>query len=258
MRLSLIQMDMAFGQPEPNKQQVGKMVQQAAQIESAEVVVLPELWNTAYDLERLEEIADTGELRQWLGQLAGEHGIYLVAGSVAVKEESGIYNKTYVYRPDGKEIASYRKVHLFRLMEEEKYLQPGQEKAFFSIDGHLASSIICYDLRFPEWVRSLALQGISILFVPAQWPSPRLNHWRLLNQARAIENQMYVVAVNRVGEGGGNQFFGHSMVIDPWGNVLIEGGDEESILTVEIDLSEVERVRRKIPVFEDRRPELYL
>ncbi|SEN36187.1 carbon-nitrogen family hydrolase [Lihuaxuella thermophila] len=257
MRISLIQMDVDFGHPERNQQRVKEWVHRAALEERADVVVLPELWNTAYDLKRLEEIADAGDLRKWLGQLANEFGIYFIAGSIANKKDSGIYNTTFVFQPDGTEIASYSKVHLFRLMDEEKYLQPGEKKSLFSIHGHLAGSIICYDLRFPEYIRSLALEGAALLFVPAQWPVPRLNHWRVLNQARAIENQMYVVAVNRVGEGGGNQFFGHSMVIDPWGKILAEGGEKEEILTVEIDLDEVNRVRKTIPVFEDRRPELY-
>jgi omega-amidase len=250
-------MDMDFGQPERNQQRVKEWVHRAAREERADVVVLPELWNTAYDLKRLEDIADAGDLRKWLGQLAKEYGIYFIAGSIAYKESSGIYNTTFVFQPDGTEVARYSKVHLFRLMDEEKYLQPGEKKTLFSIRGHLAGSIICYDLRFPEYIRSLALEGAAMLFVPAQWPVPRLNHWRVLNQARAIENQMYVVAVNRVGEGGGNQFFGHSMVIDPWGNILVEGGEEEEILTVEIDLDEVDHVRKKIPVFEDRRPQFY-
>lgn len=257
MKISLIQMNIDFGQPQSNQQRVKKWVETAVQTEQADVVVLPELWNTGYDLERLDEIADNGELRSWLGGLAQEHNIYLVAGSIAEKREDGVYNTTFILQPDGAEIGSYRKVHLFRLMDEEKFLQPGQEQALFSIEGYLAGSIICYDLRFPELIRNLAVKGADLLFVPAQWPVPRLNHWRVLNQARAIENQMYVVAVNRVGNGGGNQFFGHSMVIDPWGNILAEGGEEETMLTVDIDLSEVGRVRKKIPVFEDRRPELY-
>src|SRR5690606_34047396 len=105
--------------------------------------------------------------------------------------------------------------------------------------------------------RRLALDGAKMLFVPAQWPKPRLHHWRTLLQARAIENQMFVVACNRVGTSRGSEFFGHSMIISPWGDVLAEGGEEEAILTADLDLSEVERVRSAIPVFRYRRPELY-
>lgn len=117
--------------------------------------------------------------------------------------------------------------------------------------------MICYDLRFPELARSLALDGAHIVFVPAEWPHPRLNHWRALLQARAIENQMFIVAVNRVGKGGNHTFCGHSMVVDPWGSILAEMKEEEASLTVDIDLEEVDRVRRKIPVFKDRIPDCY-
>ena len=113
------------------------------------------------------------------------------------------------------------------------------------------------ELRFPELVRSMALDGMQILFVPAGWPRARIRHWRILNQARAVENQMFVVAVNRVGEEEGTLYGGHSMVVDPWGEVLAEGDGEEAVLTVEIDPTAVDRVRTTIPVFEDRRPETY-
>ncbi|HBI05283.1 MAG TPA: carbon-nitrogen hydrolase, partial [Paenibacillaceae bacterium] len=114
-----------------------------------------------------------------------------------------------------------------------------------------------YDIRFPELARSYALDGAGILVNSAEWPHPRLNHWRTLMQARAIENQMYVVACNRVGISGKTEFCGHSMVIDPWGEILVEGGEEEAILIAEIDLTLIEEVRGKIPVFADRRPDLY-
>ncbi|OYD09882.1 carbon-nitrogen family hydrolase [Paludifilum halophilum] len=258
MKISSIQMDIAFGQPDENCRRVRERVEQAVEQEQAEVVVLPEMWNTGYDLTRLDDIADRGALREWMSRLAREKKVTLVAGSIAEKDEKGCYNAGYVFSPDGTELAGYRKLHLFRLMEEEKYLIPGEDgRVAFEIGGHRAGIIICYDLRFPEMIRSLALDGMQILFVPAEWPHPRLNHWRVLNQARAVENQLFVVAVNRVGQGGKNTFCGHSMVIDPWGEILAEGEEEETILTVDIDLNEVDRVRRKIPVFKDRVPDRY-
>jgi predicted amidohydrolase len=144
-------------------------------------------------------------------------------------------------------------------MEEEKFLRPGSEgPVMFPVGDYRAGVIICYDVRFPEMVRSLALAGVELLFVPAEWPHPRLHHWRTLNQARAIENQMAVAAINRVGSDPNNRFCGHSMVIDPWGNVLTEAGEEETFLTTDLDMAEVGRVRKKIPVFEDRVPDRYL
>jgi omega-amidase len=117
--------------------------------------------------------------------------------------------------------------------------------------------MICYDIRFPELARTLALDGAKILFVPAEWPHPRLHHWRTLLMARAIENQMFVVSCNRVGTSGSTHFFGHSLIIDPWGEIIAEGAEHEEIITAALDLTEVDKVRGRIPVFEDRRPELY-
>jgi len=121
--------------------------------------------------------------------------------------------------------------------------------------------MICYDLRFPELARTLALLGAQALFMPAHWPAPRLNHWRILNIARAIENQFYVLACNRVGikpdAVGDIHFFGHSLVIGPWGEVQAEGGEKEEIIFADIDFALVAEVRRRIPAFQDRSPQSY-
>ncbi len=258
MKISLVQMDIVLGRPEENQNRVADHLDCTMAQESPDIVVLPEMWNTGYDLSRLEEIADRGKLPAWLAELAEKYRVTLVAGSIAEKRDDGFYNTSYVFSPEGKELSAYSKVHLFRLMEEEKYLQPGKRRApLFSVGSAQAGSMICYDLRFPELSRAMALEGAQLLFVPAEWPHPRLNHWRLLNQARAVENQMIVIAVNRVGSDKNNTFCGHSMVVDPWGEILGETGEEETVLTVEVDPEEVDRVRNKIPVFEDRVPSCY-
>ncbi|SFS58972.1 carbon-nitrogen family hydrolase [Marininema halotolerans] len=258
MRISLIQMDVSFGDPIRNWQRVEQRVSQAVAQEGSNWVVLPELWNTGYDLTRFEKIADRGELPEKLAMLAKQHQIYLVAGSIGEKEGEQFYNSSYIFSPEGRIVTRYRKVHLFRLMEEEKVLTAGKrDGALFPLGDDWGGLMICYDLRFPEFTRSLAIQGAKILFVVAEWPHPRLNHWRLLNQARAIENQMVIVAVNRVGTDPNNQFCGHSMVIDPWGEILVEGDEQEGIYTTDVDLSQVTTVRKKIPVFEDRMPDCY-
>ena len=121
-----------------------------------------------------------------------------------------------------------------------------------------AASVICYDIRFPEWVRTQMAQGAKVLFVVAQWPEPRVQQWEILLKARAVENQAFVVAVNRVGTGSDDVFSGHSMVIDPLGNVVLQSKEhEEGIFTADINLEEVDKVRGQIPVFEDRRTDLY-
>jgi predicted amidohydrolase len=162
-----------------------------------------------------------------------------------------------VYNREGQRIADYSKIHLFRLMEEEKYLASGDRVGTLAIGDIPAGVMICYDIRFPELSRKLALEGAKLVFVPAEWPKPRLHHWRTLQMARAIENQMFVISCNRVGISGSTEFFGHSMVIDPWGEVIAEGDETEQIIRASINLDDVDRVRRTIPIFEDRRPSLY-
>ena len=119
------------------------------------------------------------------------------------------------------------------------------------------SQVICYDIRFPEWLRKQMAKGSQLLVVPAQWPSSRIMQWKILLQARAIENQAYVVAVNRTGEGLLDTFNGHSLVIDPLGKVVFEADAQEGVSVVTIDLEAVESVRGQIPVFADRRLDLY-
>ncbi len=117
--------------------------------------------------------------------------------------------------------------------------------------------VICYDIRFPEWLRKQAAQGPQVIFVSAEWPTVRLPQWRLLLQARAIENQAYVVAVNRVGSDPDNNFGGQSLVIDPLGQIMAIAGAHAQLVTAKLDLAQVAQVRGQIPVFNDRRPELY-
>jgi predicted amidohydrolase len=142
-------------------------------------------------------------------------------------------------------------------MQEEQYLAPGQAATLLDLPWGKTGLIICYDLRFPELIRHYALQGARLILIPAEWPHPRREHWRTLLRARAIENQCFVAACNRVGQSKGAAFFGASTVVDPWGEPLIEGGETEALLTVTIDLAQVDVVRQRIPVFADRRPELY-
>ncbi|WP_199614874.1 carbon-nitrogen family hydrolase [Paenibacillus alkalitolerans] len=263
MLVSLIQMDIAVGEPETNRKRALRLMAEAVNAGTKpDVIVLPELWNTGYALEKIGEIADRdGEpTKRIFSEFARNHKVNVVAGSVAVSmpDGKGVGNTMYVFDREGRLTADYSKLHLFRLMDEEKYLAAGGRLGSFELEGVPAGMMICYDIRFPELSRKLALDGAKVLFVPAEWPKPRLHHWRTLLMARAIENQMYVVACNRVGESRGTEFFGHSMVISPWGEVLAEGGEQETILTAELDMDEVDRVRRTIPVFDDRRPEFYV
>ncbi len=258
--VAILQMDVAHGNPVENRQKVRQMVESLKQSErKTDVLVLPELWDTSYDLKRLDEIADEGgnQAKAYLSQVAKELDCFVIGGSIAEKKGDEVFNTTYVFDRSGELVGQYSKAHLFRLMNEDKYLSAGERAGIYQLENQTVGSMICYDIRFPEWIRTYALKGSKVLFVPAQWPHPRLNHWRQLLIARAIENQMYVVACNRVGTEGKSRFVGHSMIIDPWGEVVAEGSEQEEIVQAEIDLSLVDEVRGRIPVFSDRRTGLY-
>ncbi|QQZ64128.1 carbon-nitrogen family hydrolase [Paenibacillus sonchi] len=258
MKISLLQLDIAFGNPQVNYAAAERKIREAA-AQGTDCVILPELWTTGYDLTRLAEIADPegNATKALMSGLARELGIHIVAGSVASRHDSGITNSMYVFSRTGELAGEYSKLHLFRLMDEHLYLQPGAAKGLFTLDGASCAGLICYDIRFPEWVRAHTASGAEILFISAEWPLPRLAHWRALLISRAIENQCYVIACNRAGEDPSNTFAGHSMIIDPWGEVICEASGGEEILRGEIDLQKVREVRAQIPVFPDRRPELY-
>lgn len=257
MKIGCIQLNVGFGKVEQNYERAEKFIRQAAS-KGAEIVVLPEMWNTGYALEKLPELADeNGErTKAFLQGLAKELHIHIVGGSVATKQNDKFYNTMYIYNHDGELVSEYSKVHLFRLMDEEKYLEAGNHMNRFALGEVEAGGVICYDIRFPEWLRAHALAGAKVLFVSAQWPTPRIDHWKTLLQARAIENQCFVIAVNRISSKPEN-FNGQSMIIEPWGEVLWTGAEDEELAIVDVDFSVVDEVRGRIPVYDDRRPGLY-
>lgn len=258
LRISLIQMDIAFGKPEDNFQEVEKKITTACKDE-CDIVVLPELWSTGYDLTRLLTIADTDAKKtiSFFRDLAIKHHVYIVGGSIANNKDDGIYNTLIVIDRSGNVIHTYDKLHLFQLMDEHLYLKSGTSNGLFSFEDRTFASMICYDIRFPEWIRAHTTKGAEAIFVVAEWPEPRLAHWKSLLIARAIENQCYVIACNRVGADPDNVFAGHSMIIDPWGEIVAEAGEQEEILTASINLDKVTEVRKTIPIFADRKPEFY-
>ncbi|MRG88367.1 carbon-nitrogen family hydrolase [Salinibacillus xinjiangensis] len=258
LKAALIQMDIAYGDPQANYRKVKDLIAEAVQHE-VDVVVLPELWTTGYDLTRLDEIADKEGLESlsFLKSLAQEHHVYIIGGSVAKRTQQGVTNTMFVISHTGELLSEYSKAHLFRLMDEEKYLIEGNHSGLFDLNNHKCAGLICYDIRFPEWIRTHMLNNTKVLFVVAEWPEPRIDHWRSLLISRAIENQCYVVACNRVGSDPKNNFGGHSLIIGPWGEIIAEADKDETILYGNIHLEQVDEVRKTIPIFSDRRPDIY-
>ncbi|MCC6189542.1 MAG: carbon-nitrogen family hydrolase [Anaerolineales bacterium] len=257
LTLSLGQMNVHLGDPAANLERVRAWTAEAARRGSA-LVLFPELWSTGYDLENWQRHASPpGEgLFAQLAELAREHRI-AIGGSVLEARNGRAYNAFALFDAGGGLSGTYRKTHLFRLMNEEKWLAPGERLELVEADWGLTGLGICYDLRFPEMFRHYALRGARLALLPAEWPARRAYHWQTLLRARAIENQMYLAGCNRVGEANGEVFGGGSAVIDPWGETVVEGGSTEALLTAEIDLAQADAVRKRIPVFEDRRPEIY-
>lgn len=256
--ISLGQMDVRLGEPEVNLAKVAEMTAEAAR-RGSHVVVFPELWSTGYDLENggRHATAVTEGVFAKTAALARQHGIAILGSCLSDLGDGGVGNTAVYFNGDGRILGEYSKTHLFRLMDEDQFLTAGERLTLVDTGWAKAGLGICYDLRFPELFRAYALAGAEILFLPSEWPHPRLLHWRTLLRARAIENQMFVAACNRVGESKGTRFFGHSCIFDPWGEVVVEAGEEEMLVTAVIDLAKTAEVRAKIPVFADRRPEIY-
>lgn len=259
LSISLGQMNIRLGKTERNLAKAESMVAKAAE-NGADVILLPELWSTGYDLENAAKHAsglDSGIFRE-TAQMAANFRINVVGSCLSQYSADNYGNTAVWFSSDGSILADYTKIHLFRLMQEEQYLEPGNRLSVANTPFGRVGLAICYDLRFPELFRSYALSHEAVMiFLPAEWPNPRFNHWRTLLKARAIENQYYIIACNRVGESKGISFFGHSMIADPWGDIVLEGKEEEALLSAVIDLERVKEVRRKIPVFRDRREDLY-
>ena len=228
--------------------------------DATDIAILPEVWTTGYSLGALKKEAEE-EGSKLLGQVSAiskAKNMGIVAGSVPFRrKDNKVYNTTFVFDKTGEIIAEYDKIHMFSLYNEEKYFKAGSKRAQFQFAGMSAGLSICYDVRFPELYRAMALQGVQLVFMPCEWPEVRGDAYRLLTQARAVESQLYMCAVNCVGKFRNDRFYGHSMLVSPTGEIIVEGGSEESTLYAEIDIQLVEQVRSTMSVLKDVREELY-
>ncbi|HEC33189.1 MAG TPA: carbon-nitrogen family hydrolase [Chloroflexi bacterium] len=257
LTIALGQMDVPAGRPEATLARARALAAEAREA-GVDLLLLPELWLHGYDLQRAGEwaapLGDGGFAT--MAALAREFGLYL-AGSLLERHSDGVSNTAVLYAPDGSLLGAYRKIHLFRLMQEPRYLTPGDQTLLCPTPWGPVGLAICYDLRFPELFRVMAVAGAVLFLVPAQWPTRRIEAWSLLARARAVENELFVATCNRVGSDGDIVFPGRSAVVDPWGRVLVEGDDQERLLVARANLREMHKARRYLTVFEDRRPEAY-
>ena len=258
LTVSLAQMSFQFGEVEANFARASEWIAEAAG-RGSDLILLPELWASGYDLENWSKYASPlGEgLFSRLSDLANLHKI-AIGSSLLEASGNKAYNTFVLYGTSGETMGVYRKIHRFRLLNEEKWLGAGNELVLAETPWGQVGLAICYDLRFPEMFRPYAAAGSRLVLIVAEWPERRVVHWSKLLQARAIENQMFAAGVNKVGESQGVKLGGCSAVIDPWGVPLAEGDDAEDLCTTEIDLREADKARRYIPVFQDRRPDVYV
>ena len=252
-------MNIELGRPDINFAHAKQLICDAVK-EKTDVLVLPETWNTGFfPKDNLAEIScnDGIEVKEQIGRLAREYGVNIVAGSVSNKKENRIYNTAFVFNRKGECVAEYDKTHLFTPLCEDKYYTAGDRLCCFELDGVRCGIIICYELRFPELIRTLALSNIDMLFIVSQWPKTRTFHLRTLTTARAIENQIFVACCNSCGRALDTVFGGNSAIINPLGETLALAGETEEIISAECDMNILNEIRKSIPVFRDRRQELY-
>jgi len=230
------------------------LVEQAA--ESADLVLLPEIWATGYfSFERYEYEAEpiNGPYMSGLAELAKRLGVYLFAGSFVEVNGGRYYNTSALFGRQGDLLGVYRKIHLFRYGSKEgEILTRGEDVTVVDTEFGKIGLSTCYDMRFPELYRRQVDLGAELLLVTAAWPHRRLEHWQLFNAARAVENQCFVVSCNCTGTTRGEFLGGHSSVTDPWGNRIASGGEREAIVRTEIDPGEVARVRESFPNLKHR------
>lgn len=222
------------------------------------VYVLPELWTRTYvpGMETMPHEASEGALSA-IREACADLGVFAVVGNIPWMTTDGLRSRLWVVNDAGEAYACYDKVHLFSRGGEDRIFRAGSSPGMFDIGGIPCAAVTCYDIRFPEFSRCLALAGARMIFVCAQWPSSRGNIWSTLNRGMAANNQLYVVSCNCTGVSSGVAFFGHSTVVSPWGDTIAEAGDEAGVLSASFKLREVEKCRKNIPIMQDRRPEMY-
>lgn len=251
-----------------NLKKAGEMIQISA-TRGANLVVLPEIFNGPYDSRLFSGFAETypGKTTEFLSNCARQNQVFIVGGSIAEKDNEGkLYNTCYTFNQKGEMVGKYRKIHLFDIdvpgkiqFQESAALSPGNSISIIDYQDIRLGVMICYDVRFPELARAMALEGASLLVIPAAFNTTTGPlHWEITMRSRAIDNQLFVIAASPAcNPQSSYQAWGHSMVVNPWGTIISQAGTDEEILGAELDLSEVDRVREELPLLKHRRLDVY-
>lgn len=255
MRMQVVgcQLDIAWEDREANHARVRDMLA-VSPPQPGGLVVLPEMFASGFsmDVAKIAE-GETMPTRHFLSELAREYQVYLVGGVVTRGADGRGKNEAVVIAPDGSEVVRYHKIHPFSYGGETKSYSAGRQIVVFDIGGFTIAPFICYDLRFPEIFRQAIRQGVNLFVVIANWPTARVNHWTTLLQARAIENQAFVIGVNRCGRDPNLEYPGRSLIVDPKGQILADGGDSPGVISAMLNLQELQDYRRQFPALADMR-----
>jgi predicted amidohydrolase len=250
-------------------QNVRKAVKFIEKAKTADLVVLPEMFNCPYQTDQFPlyaEKADESPTLKAISRAAQEAKVYLVAGSIPERDQEHIYNTSFIYNPAGELIGRHRKMHLFDIdvpgqiqFKESDTLTPGEEVTVVETDFGKVGVAICYDIRFPELSRLMTLQGAELLVFPGAFNlTTGPAHWEILSRVRALDNQVYLATCSPArDEGASYVAYGHSLMVDPWGKVIDEADIGEELLYVDIDISRVGKVRQELPLLKNRRNDLY-
>lgn len=252
LRIAALQLDLIWHDPEANRRKITRMLKEF-QV-SADIILLPEMFTTGFTMKPNEVWEEPeGPTVDWMMNLAHEMKA-LIGGSMVIREDMEYFNR-FILADEHDIQVEYNKRHLFRMAGEHEIYEPGSEWVWFEYRGWKIAPLICYDLRFPVWSRQFRRNGAfkhDILIYVANWPAKRVGHWETLLKARAIENQSYVVGVNRVGtDGNGVEYSGSSMIVDPLGETLAYNSGEETVLTATLDHIHLEDWRKKFPAWQD-------
>lgn len=251
-----------------NLTRAGKMIGQAAE-SGAEMIILPEVFNSPYQTNYFPHYAELypGPSTDFLAKQARDNNVCIIGGSIIEKDEQGkIYNTSFVFDNNGSLIGRHRKIHLFDIkipgrisFRESDTLSAGNNITIVRYKSFCLGLLICYDIRFPELSRAAVLEGAEMLVIPAAFNlTTGPAHWELLMRSRAVDNQVYVAAASPARNSDANyQAWGHSMIVDPWGNIIAEADEKETVLTANLDFSTVKRVRDELPLLKQRRTDLY-
>lgn len=260
-RAGFVQFDIKRGDVKRNLEAVAAGLKTLA-ADRVRLAVLPEMWTSSFVAADVERLVDESDRAVHALRRAARRYKMVLAGSSYERAGKDIFNTVFVIDADGEVVGTYRKIHLFSPGGEHLNFAEGKTPLLVQTAVGKLGATICYDLRFPELYRALAEAGAEVIVVPAQWPTERLTHWETLLRARAIENQVFVIGCNRTGIDRRSptqtlRFPGASAVLDPWGRALAAGKSRPAAKWAEVDPAQLAEVRRRIPVWVDRRPPAY-